>query len=224
MASLQMRLSIRKCVILVAAFILLITLCFYALQSPRVNASRLEFLEHAKHALHSSGGFRESHNDGTGGWLTRWFATNSQAPFLGNIQTQASVPPRRPVYTYFDASVHHRGSEEYAILLAWVELFWALGFKPVVLTEKDAKKHGQYNAFRARGLVATSRQHNFSKWLAMAQRGGIFVEYRVSLPPFCLLLDLPYAIPRGFAILAPTNFQVRRTYYVRNDWRPGYPR
>src|ERR1700737_230958 len=133
----QMRFSIRKCVILIGACVFVITLCLYAVQSPGRNVPRFEFLEHA---LHSAGGFSETHNDGTGGWLTLWFPPKSQSPFLGNIHNQPSLPPRRPVYTYFDTTVHHRGSDESAILLPWMEAFWALGFKPIVLTEKDAKK------------------------------------------------------------------------------------
>jgi hypothetical protein len=171
-----MRLSIRKCVTLIAGIVLFSTLCFYALQSSGGKISRFEFLEHA---LHTGGGFSEADKDGTGGWLTRWFPAKSQSAFLGNTQNQRSVSPRRPVYTYFDTKRHHRDSEESAILLAWIESFWASGFKPIVLTEKDAKKHGQYSVFHDRGLVASSRQNDISKWLAMSQRGGLFIDYHV---------------------------------------------
>src|SRR5579859_2379050 len=130
----QMRLSARRRSFfsLLAALVVLGTFGVLALRLSKVPTPRFEFLEHALH--HTSGAFHETHNDGTGGWLTRWFTTPSRSPYLGNSR-HAIAPPRRcSVYTYFDTSTHHRGSEESAILLAWTRAFWALGFKPVILT------------------------------------------------------------------------------------------
>ena len=176
-----MRFSTRRCVTLVVAFILIATLSFYVFQS-RVDSAvaSLEFLEHA---LHPTGGrFHEAHDDGTGGWLTRWFtSTTSHARFLGNTQPQPQSEFRCPVYTYIDTNVHRRGSDEFTILQAWMRSFWALGFRPVVLTDKDAKRHSRYNSLRSQGLLASFSSGSVEKWLAMAQHGGLFVDYRVLL-------------------------------------------
>lgn len=171
---LQMRLSIRKCVTLVAALII-VTLCFYAFQSRRAEvSSHFEFLGHA--LPHAGGRFHDAHDDGTGGWLTRWFRTPSQSVFLGRSPHESEPSPRCPVYTYLDTTTYRRGSDEFGILAAWMRSFWALGFRPIILTDKDAKKHPRYSLFRNKGLIERS-----IKWLAMAQRGGLFVDYRVIL-------------------------------------------
>jgi hypothetical protein len=174
-----MRLSVRKYVAigLLVASIVLITFCFQGLKS-RASVPHFEFLEHALHS--GVVGFRETHDDSTGGWLTRWFITNSRSDFLRNTRYQTSKPSRCHVHTYFDTTKHHRGSDESAILLAWKRAFWSLGFYPTVLTDKDAKKHAQYSFLRARNLVGGSGKSDFSKWLAMAQNGGLFIDYHVS--------------------------------------------
>lgn len=174
-----MRLSIRKCVTLVAALITTVSLFFYAFQSRGAKvSSHFEFLGHA--LPHTGERFYEDHDDGTGGWLTRWFKTPSKAPFLGNTPYQSTAHHRCPVYTYIDTTVHRRGSEEFAIIRVWMQSFWALGFKPVVLTDKDAKKHPRFTLFRNQGLIGGSKSTDLGKWLAMAQRGGLFVDYRVT--------------------------------------------
>ena len=172
----QKRQPSRRCVVLLVAFVVTICLCFSALKSRGTDVSRFEFFEHA---LHSGGGFHESHHDGTGGWLTRWFRSPSQAVFLGRPRTQPSRQSRCAVYTYFDTTKNHRRSDQSAILLAWKRSFWALGFNPIVLTDKDTKKHPNYNSFRSRGLVGDQKPSNFAKWLVMAQHGGLFVDYHV---------------------------------------------
>jgi|SRR5271170_618843 len=177
----QMRLSTRRCVTLVVAFILIVTLSLYAFQS-RVDTAvaSFEFLEQALH--HTGGRFHEAHDDGTGGWLTRWFTpTTSRARFPGNSQHRPKSAPRCPVYTYIDTNLHRRGSDEFAILQTWMRSFWALGFRPVVLTDKDAKRHSRYNSLRSQGLLVSSSSGSLGKWLAMAQHGGLFVDYRVLL-------------------------------------------
>lgn len=169
-----MRLSIRKCVTLIVAFMIMTSLCFYAFQSRAAEVSvHFEFLGHA--LPHTGGRFYDAHDDGTGGWLTRWFRTSSQASFLGHGPHPSATSARCPVYTYFDTTAYRRGSDEFAILVLWMQSFWALGFQPIVLTDKDAKKHSHYNVFRQQGLIGRSN----AKWLAMAQRGGLFVDYRV---------------------------------------------
>ena len=180
-----MRPFIRKCVFLAVTLTITLGLSFYALQSHGVTSvSHFEFLEHALH--HTGGTFNEAHEDGTGGWLTRWFRIPSHFAFHGDPQQRPSTSPRCPVYTYIDTTVHRRGSDEFAILLSWMRSFWALGFRPVVLTESDARKHARYHVFRTRGLVSGSKRYDYSKWLAMANRGGLFVDYRVTLPPLSL--------------------------------------
>jgi hypothetical protein len=57
-----------------------------------------------------------------------------------------------PVHTYFDNSLNDQDSNEHAILSAWLRSFWALGFQPVVLTERDAWSHPQSSAFREQDL------------------------------------------------------------------------
>jgi hypothetical protein len=169
----------KKIVTLFSAVVTIGILCLYVFQPNGTNVSHFDFLEHALHR--SRGGFQESHHDGTGGWLTRWFTTSSQLRFSSGTTRQSSPTPRCPVYCYIDTSIHHRSSDEFGIVEAWSASFWALGFNPIVLTERDAKQNSQYNAFRTRGLVAGSGSRDLNKWLAIAQHGGLFVDYRVHL-------------------------------------------
>lgn len=187
----QRRLPVRRCVLLLVLLIAIITLSLSALRSRGADVARFDFLEHA---LHSGGGFHESHYDGTGGWLTRWFANPSQSTFLGRPHQQPSRQARCPVYTYFDSTKNHRRSDDSAILLAWKRSFWALGFNPTVLTDKDAKKHPSYNHFRSRRFVGDPKSRDFAKWLVMEQHGGLFVDYRV-VSFFCKSTHLSRAFP-----------------------------
>lgn len=181
----QLRFSTRRCVILVVALVVIVTLCFFTFPT-RVDTAVASF-EFLEHALHHTGGerFHEAHDDGTGGWLTRWFIqTTSRSRFLGSTQPQPQSNLRCPVYTYIDTSIHRRGSDEFAILQTWRRSFWALGFRPVVLSDKDAKRHSRFNSLRSQGLLASSHSSSLAKWLAMAQHGGLFVDYRVKLLAF----------------------------------------
>jgi hypothetical protein len=173
-----MRLSIRRCVNFLAAAIGTLMLCIYALRTRVTNvASKFEFLEHA---LYSSGGrLYEVQDDGTGGWLTRWFPALSRPRFLENGERQPAPVQRCPVYTYIDTTVHRHGSIDFDILQTWMRAFWALGFKPVVLTDKDTRRHSHYALFRKTGLFSDTGIAGFGKWPAMAQYGGLFVDYRV---------------------------------------------
>ena len=169
---------------MVGTLIFIVTLSHYAFQS-RVDTAvtSFEFVEHALYQ--TSGQFHEAHDDGTGGWLTRWFTpTTSHSRFRGNTQRQPQSTIRCPVYTYIDTNVHRHGSDEFSILQTWMRSFWALGFKPIVLTDKDAKRHSRYNSLRKQGLPASSSMGSLGKWLAMAQHGGLFVNYRVTLDGF----------------------------------------
>jgi hypothetical protein len=173
-----MRLSIRRCIPLFSICLSTLLLCFYALQ-PRVSSiTRFEFLENAFHR--TSGGFYEFHEDGTGGWLTRWFPELYGSNKAGNRYHPKS---RCPVYTYIDTTVHPRGSDEFEILQVWMRAFWSLGFSPVVLTDKDAQRHTDFNPIRNRGAGST-RTLDYGRWFVMADRGGLFVDYRV-----CLLIS-----------------------------------
>ena len=168
-----MRFSFRRCIPLVSICLATLALCFYALQ-PRVSSGpRFDFLENAFHR--SSGGFYEFHDDGTGGWLTRWFPELYTSNMAGNPYHPKS---RCPVHTYIDTSVHPRGSDEFEILQVWMRAFWSLGFKPIVLTDKDAQRHADFNVIRNMA-AGTTKPLDFGRWFVMADRGGLFVDYRV---------------------------------------------
>jgi hypothetical protein len=174
----RMRLSTKKCFLLLATIAGFATLCFVAVKPHTYDRSapRFEFLQHT---ISSDGnaGFSADHSDGTGGWLTRWFGSNWPTFFPENGQQRWSQ--RCPVYTYFDPADHHDEPEDGAVLAIWKRVFWALGFNPVILSPEDAKRHRYYSLFRDRRLVGGTGQRDFGMWLAMADRGGLFFDYRV---------------------------------------------
>jgi hypothetical protein len=152
-----------------------LTLCLYALRS-RITKAGSKF----EHALHATGGrFYEAQDDGTGYWLTHWFPSSSRPTFLKSTERQPTPVQRCPVYTYMDTETPH-GSNEFDILRIWMKAFWALGFKPIVLTDKDSRRDAHYILLRNSGLLADARFASLRKWLAMAQYGGLFVDYHVT--------------------------------------------
>jgi hypothetical protein len=172
----QIPLSRRKCSSLFFIGIGVFVVCFITLQSRGHSVPRLDFLDYAIHT--GTERFQAFHQDGTGGWLTKWFYHRSPS---FSLPASNSISSRCPVYTYYDEANLRRDSEEAKILTAWKRAFWTLGFQPVVLTQKDVKNHPQYSLFRSLGLVGHSSLSGYDKWLAMAQRGGLFVDYRVRL-------------------------------------------
>ena len=172
----SIRVSARKLSIVVFGLIITV-ICFNNIQHNGGYVSRIEFLEHALHR--DTDEFEETNKDGTGGWVTRWFTMNSQDEYSTVWDNQSSPIPECRVHTYIDTSIHPRNSDEFAIVEAWAASFWALGFRPVVLTDEDARHHSHYSQFRSLGLMTGTLLQEFGKWLAMAQHGGLFVDYRV---------------------------------------------
>ena len=177
-----MRPAIRRYCTFVGAILVTATLCYLRIRPHGRNkaCSHLDFLDRALPT--GSIEFRQSRNDGTGGWSTRLFGSESS---LGNttndaINISSSRWPRCPVHTYFDYSLNGQDSTELAILSAWVRVFSALGFIPVVLTEKDARSNPRYSVFQKHDLLNSTSFPLGGPLLAMAKRGGLFVDYHVS--------------------------------------------
>jgi hypothetical protein len=141
------------------------------------EGSRLDFVDSAIHF--ASERFDAFHSDGTGGWSTKWFGRHT-SPI--SPATLFNIPSRCPIYTYFDDSTVERNSDDRKVVEAWKRAFWSLGFQPIVLTERDARENSHYASFRSLvGSAQSSSVANYGKWFAMAQVGGLFVDYRVYL-------------------------------------------
>lgn len=170
-----MRLSSRKCITLFTVFIAASIFCFIVLQSRGHKVPHLDLLDYAINP--GVDVFQPSHRDRTGGWLTKWFQTETPS---FPIPDRSVSPSRCPVYTYFDISKHRSDSLDAKILTIWKRSFWALGFQPIVLTEKDAKSHPRYNDLRDVEWRGLAEFHGIGKWFAMAQRGGLYTDYTVT--------------------------------------------
>lgn len=104
-------------------------------------------------------------------WLSPF---SSSITLAENRTVLAPLPPRPPVYTYYDP--HSDKAEEsikvdQQLLLTWRRAWWAHGFRPVVLGPADAQKHPFFE--RVQGLLLPqSLGRELNRWLAWGHVGS----------------------------------------------------
>ncbi|VVT48557.1 uncharacterized protein SAPINGB_P001837 [Magnusiomyces paraingens] len=136
-------------------------------------------------------------------WRNRRYTFNPETPLSRYVPDVAIplVPERPAVYAYFDladpslskrdepsSETNHKGNQnhhvESQILETWKRAWYAIGFKPVVLTQKDAKEHYMYQsiekALEGRDDLKKILLKNYGKWFAYASKEkGILADHRV---------------------------------------------
>lgn len=143
------------------------------------------------------------HNDKTGGLvqLLREKKEGRVGPQVGNIgarpdlehyfaapetTVEAPIPNKPTVHTYCAWSSDPTTSAEQAkVLLIWEKNWADAGWQTRVLTERTAMDHPKYEEFR-KGFAALPIKNPmeyemacFMRWVAMANMGGLMVDYDV---------------------------------------------
>lgn len=107
---------------------------------------------------------------------------------LTKIGSPTAIPPahgRAPIYTYFGLTDTNSKiyRSELAMLETWKRTWYAMGFRPVVLTAVDALKHPEYSSFiralDSSGKASEWTKSHFSQFLAWSTVGGVLCDYRV---------------------------------------------
>lgn len=120
----------------------------------------------------------------TDSWFSSWKWLNPFSSDLAEDEERSVLPPlqkRCPVYTFYDSTAKGEDAEvEDKLLLAWRRAYWAQGFKPVVLTMGEAKRHGLYRVVRDANKFHPDFEREIMRWLAWSEMGtGVLADYRV---------------------------------------------
>lgn len=121
----------------------------------------------------------------------KWFSDFKwKNPFSNRItldENRALLPPlidRPPVYTYYEPKPKQRKEvtlAENRLILAWRKAWWAQGFKPVVLSHKDAAIHPQYELVQ-RMKLDPDVELEIERWCAWGAMGGGILANYLTLP------------------------------------------
>ncbi|ORY06219.1 hypothetical protein BCR34DRAFT_543404 [Clohesyomyces aquaticus] len=120
-------------------------------------------------------------------WFTDFKWRN---PFSSSItldEDRAVLPPlkeRPPIYTFYDAPGKQDkavSEAENRLILAWRRAWWAQGFKPLVLSRKEAMQHPQYQLVQ-RLTLEPKTQVEIMKWLAWGHMGGGILANWLAFP------------------------------------------
>ncbi|KAF2090187.1 hypothetical protein K490DRAFT_71828 [Saccharata proteae CBS 121410] len=120
-------------------------------------------------------------------WYSDWKWRN---PFSSSITLDENravlppLPPRSPIYTYYDTTIKKgedvRKAEE-DLLLIWRRAWWAQGFKPVVLGPAEAMNHPLYKKVQLMNLDPAIKAEVF-RWLAWGTMGTGILSNWLALP------------------------------------------
>jgi hypothetical protein len=111
-------------------------------------------------------------------------------PFSSKVtldENHAVLPPlkiRPPIYTFHDPKVNQDKAleeAEHRLILAWRRAWWAQGFKPQVLSRREAMKHPMYELVQ-RLQLAPKVELELMRWLAWGQMGGGLLANWLALP------------------------------------------
>ncbi|KAI5799952.1 hypothetical protein EDC01DRAFT_726869 [Geopyxis carbonaria] len=119
----------------------------------------------------------------------RWFGSYHwlSNPFSSALtaDTRIALPPqleRCTVHTYYTTPTNAtQAAADDAMLLTWRRAWWAAGFRPLVLGEGEAQRHGLYDeVYRARQRLSPELHTELLRWLAWARLGaGVLADFRV---------------------------------------------
>ncbi|KAF1828695.1 hypothetical protein BDW02DRAFT_574652 [Decorospora gaudefroyi] len=120
-------------------------------------------------------------------WLSDFKWRNPLSSSVTFDENTALLPPLRerpPVYTYYDVpgkQDKELSVAEHRLILAWRRAWWAYGFKPVVLSRREAMEHPQYQLFQRMKLDAKI-DFEIMRWLAWGHMGGGVLVNWLALP------------------------------------------
>lgn len=149
------------------------------------------------------------------GWFASWSWMN---PFSSGQGDRIALPPieRCSIYTYYEAPGDKaQAAVEDKMLLAWRRVWWAYGFKPVILGTREAKASGFYEMVN-RAPYLPEMKKELMRMLAWNKvDAGILVDYRVRTADpdrtgaILMRPGAPDGPPRRRYRLRPPSLQIR---------------
>ncbi|KAJ5679317.1 hypothetical protein N7462_007561 [Penicillium macrosclerotiorum] len=123
-------------------------------------------------------------------WFSDWEWKNPFSSAITLDENRSVLPPlqeRRRIYTYYNPKYNpkkHTGKDlkddqnaDQELLLAWRRAWFAMGFRPIVLTPGDAMKNPQYEVVQKLKLSSEMENEVF-RWLAWGHMGtGLLAEF-----------------------------------------------
>lgn len=127
-------------------------------------------------------------SSGDARWYSDWKWRN---PFSSSVtldHDRAVLPPlnnRPPIYTYYDASRRRKDEQsrraEQHLLLIWRRAWWAMGFKPIVLSKSEAMNNPLFKHIQHVKLER-ALETELMRWLAWGNMGTGILSNFLALP------------------------------------------
>lgn len=117
----------------------------------------------------------------TEGWFASWSWMN---PFSSGQGDRIALPPieRCSIYTYYEPPEDKvQAVVEDKMLLAWRRVWWAYGFKPMILGPAEAKTSGFYEMVNRAPYVPAMKKELMRLLAWNYVDAGILVNYRVRI-------------------------------------------
>ncbi|CAN8103272.1 unnamed protein product [Discula destructiva] len=127
--------------------------------------------------------------DGESRWYSdwRWLAIAFSSTYtLDEDRTLLpDVPPRTPIYCFYDTLVKRDPLEKEAeseILLSWRRAWWAQGFRPIILSEQEAVNNPTYEELQRMDKIEPELKTDVMRWLAWENMGGGLLAHYLAFP------------------------------------------
>lgn len=127
--------------------------------------------------------------DGESRWFSdwRWLAIPFSSTYtLDEDRTiLPDLPQRTPIYCYYDTLIVRDPLEKEAeseILLSWRRAWWAQGFRPIILSDKEAMNNPTYEELQRMDKIAPELKTDVMRWLAWENMGGGLLAHYLLFP------------------------------------------
>lgn len=142
--------------------------------------------------------------DGQSRWYSdwRWLAIPFSSTYtLDEDRTLLpDLPQRTPIYCYYDTLIERdplQKEAESAILLSWRRAWWAQGFRPIILSDKEAMNNPTYEELQRMDKIAPELKTDVMRWLAWENMGGGLLANHLLFPMGAHSDDLLTYLRRG---------------------------
>ncbi|KAK1774562.1 hypothetical protein QBC45DRAFT_481269 [Copromyces sp. CBS 386.78] len=131
---------------------------------------------------------------GQSSWYANWkwlsYPFSSSVTLDENRSLLPELAPRPPIYVYYDNTIEREKATkevESDILLSWRRAWWAMGFKPIILSPAEAMNNPMYEELQHRtsgagGTMDASLKTDIMRWLAWENMGGGLLAHYFLFP------------------------------------------
>lgn len=127
--------------------------------------------------------------DGESRWYSnwRWLAVPFSSSYtLDEDRTLLpNLAQRTRIYCYYDTLVKRDQlvkAAESEILLSWRRAWWAQGFRPIILSEREAVNNPMYEELQRMDKIDPDLKTDVMRWLAWENMGGGLMAHYLAFP------------------------------------------